>query len=110
MMIGKWISGPGPDDLKQCFHSASANGTGTNYMCYSNTQLDSIIHSIRYEIDEEKRKKLYDKAQEIIHEDVPMIFLYIPTNKIAISKQFENAYPSLIQPGYWAQGFKNITQ
>ena len=57
------------------------------------------------ELDEEKRAMMYKRFQEILHEEVPMIFLWAPTERIAISKKFDNAYPSAVRPGYWEQGF-----
>ena len=106
MMIGKWIGGPGPDDLKQTFHSSSATGEGSNYCSFSNPQADALMDSIRYEIDEVKRNKMYDQVQEILHDEAPMIFLYSPAERIAISKKFDNAYPSVTRPGYWVEGFQ----
>ena len=106
MMVGKLLSGPAPDDLKQNFHSTSATGEGANYANFTNEKADLLIDSIRVEIDEEKRNGMYLRAQEILHEEVPMIFLYAPTERIAISKKFDNAYASVMRPGFWAQGFK----
>ena len=104
--IGKWISGPAPDELKSTFHSSSATGEGSNFSNYSNPEADAIMDSIRVEIDENKRYPLYHRLQELFHDDVPMIFLYSPTEHIAIHKKFENAYPSVARPGYWAPGFQ----
>lgn len=106
IMVGKWLSGPAPDDMKQNFHSTSATGEGTNFANFSNTNADLLIDSIRVEIDEEKRNGMYMRFQEILHEEVPMIFLYAPSERIAISKKFNNAYPSVLRPGFWAQGFR----
>jgi ABC-type transport system substrate-binding protein len=104
--VGKWIGGPGPDDLIQTFHSSSATGEGSNYNNFSDARADALMDSIRYEIDEGKRNKLYLKLQEIMHEEAAADFLYAPTEKMAISKKFDNAYPSVIRPGCWVEGFK----
>ena len=104
--IRKWIGGPTPDDLKQTFHSTAATGQGSNYCNFSNAEADSLCDAIRTEIDEEKRNKLYLRFQEILHEEVPMIFLYSPTERIAISKKFDNAYPSVMRPAFWVEGFQ----
>jgi peptide/nickel transport system substrate-binding protein len=104
--IGKWISGPAPDELKSTFHSTSASGEGSNFSNYSNVEADALMDSIRTEIDENKREPMYHRLQEIFHDEVPMIFLYAPTEHIAISKKFDNAYPSVARPGYWVPGFQ----
>lgn len=106
LQIGKWVSSPYPDDLKQSFHSESAKDGGSNFSNFSNPETDALIDSIRYEIDEEKRNVMYMRAQEILHKELPMIFLYAPTEHIAISKKFDNAYPSVIRPGYYPPAFK----
>ena len=106
LTISKWIFGPGDDDLKQTFNSEAASNGGSNYSNFSNALADALMDSIRTEINENKRNRMYLQLQEIFHEEVPMIFLYAPTEHIAISKKFENAYPSVIHPGYWLQGFK----
>jgi peptide/nickel transport system substrate-binding protein len=105
LMIGKWVGGAGEDDLKQMFHSASAAANGANYMSYSNTQLDSIVEVMQYEMNADKRQRLYYRAQEIIYADVPVLFLYNSVNRMAIDKKIINACPSTLAPGYWAQGF-----
>ena len=109
LSIVLWVGGPTPDDYKQNYHSASATGEGSNYYNFSNAEADSLIIAIRSEIEEEKRSEMYKRLQEIFHEEVPMIYLWAPTERIAISKKFDNAYPSTMRPGYWAPGFKMKT-
>ena len=106
MMIGKWISGPSPDDFKATFHTDGATGDGSNYDNFSNREADSLMVAIRKELDEDKRAAMYKRLQEIFHDEVAMIFLYAPAESIAISKRFENADASVVRPGYWAQSFK----
>jgi peptide/nickel transport system substrate-binding protein len=106
VMYFRSTSGPPPDDLKQMFYTERTNGDGSNFCNFSNTETDVLIDSIRVEIDEVKRNKMYLRIQKILHEEVPMIFLFAPTEHIAISKKFENAYPSIIAPGYWLPGFR----
>ncbi|HEY4799853.1 MAG TPA: ABC transporter substrate-binding protein, partial [Bacteroidia bacterium] len=106
LMTGMWVGGPGPDDFKQIFHTRSEQEESANYYNFSNAEADSIITSVRTELNEGKRSALYKRFQEILHEEVPMVFLWTPTERIAVSKKFENAYPSDIRPGYWVQGFK----
>ncbi len=47
-----------------------------NYYFYSNSELDSILDSILYEFDLTKANDLYNKAYEIIKEDLPVIPLF----------------------------------
>lgn len=57
-------------------------------------QLDRIIDEASLKITFEDRKKLYDKYQQIIYDEKPIIYLYSPIRVTAIRKKFGNIYPS----------------
>lgn len=105
MYVGAWISTPIPTDHKQIFHTESYNG-GSNYVGFGNDETDSLINLIRVTLDPEKRKQLHWRFQEILHEQVPYVFLYYPQERIAIHKRFTNAEPSVMRPGYREAAFK----
>lgn len=105
MMTLAWVMGPSLDDMKQIWHTDSYNG-GSNTVGFGNEHTDKLIDDIRYELDEEKRNKMYMEIQEIIHEEAPYIFLFTRKNKIAIHKRFDNAKGYLVRPGYVASEFK----
>ena len=94
-----------PFDYKQQWHTSSANG-GSNVFGFGTAQTDSIIDSIRKELDEDKRIKMSRQLQEIIYEEVPCIFLFVEQDRIAISKKFKNADVYSMKPGFWEPGFQ----
>ncbi len=49
----------------------------------------------------DKLKPLYDRFQEIVDRDRPVIYLYNPTTKIAISKNW-SVDATIKRPGYLA--------
>lgn len=102
MFFGAWISTPVPSDHKQIYHSESYNG-GSNYVGFD--KADALIDSIRVTLDENKRAAMNKRFQAILHEEVPYIYLYTPTERIAIHKRFDNAYTSVMRPGYWEASF-----
>ena len=106
MYFGSWIADPVPNDPKQIYHSESARDGGSNYVSYGNPKSDAIIDSIRVELDEEKRATLYKKLQEILYDEVSYIYLFAPTERIAIHNRFSNAYTTVKRPGYWEAGFQ----
>lgn len=57
-------------------------------------QLDKIMDEASLKVKFEDRKKLYDRYQQIIYDEKPIIYLYSPTRVIAIRKKFANIYPS----------------
>lgn len=99
MVTMAWVMGPDLSDMKQIWHTDSYNG-GSNYVGFGNAYTDKLIEDIRYELDEEKRNKMYYEIQEIIHDEAPYIFLFTGKAKLAIHKRFDNAKGYAVRPGY----------
>ncbi len=102
---GAWISAPVLPDFKQIYHSESAVDGGSNYTSFGTPESDAIIDSIRIELNEEKRNRMYKRLQEIIHDEASSIFLYTQTERIAIHKRFLNAEVSVMRPGFYEAAF-----
>ncbi|WP_205174701.1 ABC transporter substrate-binding protein [Bacillus pakistanensis] len=64
-----------------------------NYTYYSNDELHKLLIEAQSEVDEEKRKELYKKAQEIIHADAPWVPLAHSTPLLAGKENIKNFYP-----------------
>jgi peptide/nickel transport system substrate-binding protein len=82
LMVG-WepTVGMDPDYTARC-HSKqipAKYGTGSNYVQYENPELDKLMEEGVLISDMEKRKAVYQKIQDILHEDVPFapIFAYM---------------------------------
>ncbi len=100
-----WVKEPRPDDEKQIFHTSSANG-GSNYMSFGNAKTDALLEQIRSEMDVTKRNELYKQWQQIEHDEVPYIFLYVQNFRNCVHKRFENTGAGPVYPGAWFAGFK----
>lgn len=96
---------PVPDDFKQLWHTSSNTPSGTNRVQFGNAETDALIDAIRVELDEDKRNAMYRQFQEIVYDEQPMIFLFVPQNRILISKRFDTEVFS-ISPGYQIRDFK----
>jgi peptide/nickel transport system substrate-binding protein len=57
-------------------------------------ELDEIFERGALELDFEKRKPIYDRYQEIIYEQNPIIYLYSPIRIVAVRKKIKNIFPS----------------
>lgn len=57
-------------------------------------ELNDIYEKGALELDFNKRKTLYDRYQEIIYEEKPIIYLYSPLQITAIRKKFANIFPT----------------
>lgn len=51
---------------------------GTNIMSYRNKEVDELLEAAGREMDPARRKELYGKFQEIVTDEVPVVFLYVP--------------------------------
>jgi len=100
-----WVKQPRPDDEKQIFHTSSSNG-GSNYMSFGNAQTDALIEQIRTELDVAKRNALYKQWQQITHEAVPYVFLYVQNFRNCVHQRFENVKAGPVYPGVWFAAFK----
>ena len=63
-------------DIYNVWHSSRAVDGGLNFIRYINPELDELIVRGRHLVRQEERKPIYDRIQEILHEDTPYCFLY----------------------------------
>lgn len=96
---------PGLNDLYQNFHSKSVAPAGDNRSRIALPQLDSLITAIRGTSNEAERNKYYLQAQQILHDEVPEVYLYAPKQRYIGSKRFEHVFSSN-RPGFYENLFK----
>lgn len=65
-------------DIYSVWHSSQVAPNGLNHTSYKNEELDRLLEEGRTTLDQTERKKIYDRVQEILHEDQPYTFLYVP--------------------------------
>ena len=81
-------------DPYQIWSSTQAE-RGSNFIGFKNEEADKLIEEARTEFDRGKRKELYRKFAEIVHEEQPYTFLFCRKSTVAVNKRFENVivYP-----------------
>ena len=91
-----WAMSVTPPDAYQVWHSSQAVPGGSNHVYYRNEEVDRILEEYRVEFDAERRKRLYDRFQEILHEDQPYTFLFMQKAITAWDRRFHGVrwYPS----------------
>ena len=77
VMLG-WGGGSIEWDPKQIWHSDSAKKQGSNFISYSNAEVDALIDEARFITNPEKRKKKLQRVYEVIANDYPYAFLFTP--------------------------------
>ena len=84
-----------PPDNYQIWHSSQSAGRGSNHIGFANAEVDKILEDYRREFDPQKRIPLYQRYQEILHEEQPYTFLWMSRVARAYSRRFQgvNWYP-----------------
>jgi peptide/nickel transport system substrate-binding protein len=80
------------EDPYQIWHSSSALNRGSNHVSFINAEVDSICEAGRTEFDVEKRKKMFLRLQEILHDEQPYTFMFTNLTGIAYDKRFKGVY------------------
>jgi peptide/nickel transport system substrate-binding protein len=93
-------SSPLMSDPYQLWHSSSAANRGSNFVSFKNPEADRLLEQARVEFDLDKRRQLYWRWQEIIHDEQPYTFLFYPEDSAAYSKRFHNVTWLPPRPGY----------
>ncbi len=82
------------------FSTSSSNRSGIH-----NAKVDSVITEIRTADSAAQRDSGYYALQEILYEEQPAIYLYVPMDRIIISKRFKTISSSR-KPGYFENLFE----
>jgi peptide/nickel transport system substrate-binding protein len=94
-----WSIGLDPDQY-DIWHSSKTREKELNFISYSNPEVDALLEKGRRTFDIVERKKAYFRIQEILAEEVPYIFLYVPDATIIVSARFRGIKPSPIGISY----------
>jgi len=69
---------PMDPDLYDVWHSSKTGPSELNFVTYKSEEVDALLEKGRGTFDRAERKRCYDRIQEILAEDQPYIFLYVP--------------------------------
>ena len=69
---------PMDPDLHDVWHSSKTGPSELNFVSYRNAEVDDLLEKGRGTFDLAERKRCYDRIQEILAEDQPYLFLYVP--------------------------------
>ncbi len=69
---------PMEPDLYDVWNSGQTKPEELNFISYANPEVDSLIDVARFSLDRTVRKKAYDRIQELLHQDAPYVFLFVP--------------------------------
>jgi peptide/nickel transport system substrate-binding protein len=87
-------------DAYDVWHSSKTSAEELNFVSYKNPDADEMLEKGRSTFDQTERKKYYDRFQEILAEDQPYTFLYVPEELIIISNRIRGIEPAPIGIGH----------
>ncbi len=88
-----WTIGQDPD-LYDIWHSSKTGPKELNFIGYKNPEVDRLLEEGRSTFNMEKRRKCYYRIQEILAEDQPYTFLYVPDALPVVSARFHGIEPA----------------
>ena len=98
VMLG-WTTSPDPD-MFDVWHSSKTNPGELNFVGYKNAEVDRLLVEGRSTFDIEKRKKAYFRIQEIMADEQPYTFLYVPDALPVVSSRIRGVKAAPIGIGY----------
>jgi peptide/nickel transport system substrate-binding protein len=87
-------------DAYDVWHSSKTAPEELNFISYRNPEVDEMLEKGRSTFNQQERKKYYDRFQEILAEDQPYTFLYVPDELIIINNRFRGIEPAPIGLDY----------
>jgi len=90
-----WSIGLDPDQY-DIWHSSKTKQKEFNFVSYGNSEVDELLEKGRRTFNIEERKKAYFRIQEILAEELPYIFLYVPDATPIVHSRFKGIKPSPI--------------
>jgi peptide/nickel transport system substrate-binding protein len=97
-----------PDEPYSRYHSDNAVLGGTNQTLFKNDKADELIDVIRNNSDEDILRPSYASLQELLYEEQPRIYLYVPLERIALSAEIDGI-TSIKRPGYFVNTMHSAT-
>jgi peptide/nickel transport system substrate-binding protein len=88
-----WGLGLDPDQY-DIWHSGKTGPDELNHISYKNPKVDALLEAGRRTFDEAKRKVIYGEFQEIMAEEQPVIFLYVPEALPVVSSRVRGIEPA----------------
>ena len=83
-------------DAYPLWHSSSAKLGGFNLVSYKNETVDKLIEKGMNTINRDELGTIYKEIFQIISDDLPYLFLYIPDGITAVNKRTKNIEPAFV--------------
>ncbi len=92
-------------NVEYFFHTNGIDA-GYNWGAYSNPEMDRLIEEANAQIDVLAGKPLYDRLQELLHEELPMIFLYEQQRLTGVNNNLKGVEPNQVTTFYHMKNWR----
>lgn len=86
---------PQDPDIYSIWHSSGARDGGLNITRYINREVDTLLEKARATPNQDARAALYHRFQEVLAEEQPYCFLFVPYALPVIQRRFTGIKPAL---------------
>jgi len=76
-------------DMYDIWHSSKTREGEFNFVGYSNEEVDRLLLEGRRVFNQEERRNIYNRIHEILYEDQPYLFLFVPDALPVLHKRFK---------------------
>jgi peptide/nickel transport system substrate-binding protein len=80
-----------PSDIMMPAVHGGGRGNSAGYL---NPEVDKLLDQAETETDSAKRRTIYLQVQQIVHDDAPWVFLWLPQDVYGVSKRLQGFLPS----------------
>jgi ABC-type transport system substrate-binding protein len=106
-LMGSWTQSALYEDPVQLWHTSQWANFGANFCGFGNATTDSLIAGVNAQLDDKMYVKKVAELQQIIHDEIPYIFLFTPKARVAIHRRFEaEIYPE--KPQFAVNAFRLV--
>ena len=88
-----WSVSLDPDSYN-IWHSSKTKPGELNFVNFQNAEVDDLLEKGRRTYDQAERKRIYDRLQEILAEEQPYTWLYVPDALPVVAKRFRGIEPA----------------
>ncbi|MBN2331766.1 MAG: peptide-binding protein [Deltaproteobacteria bacterium] len=88
-----WTTGQDPD-IYDIWHSSKTDAKELNFISFTNPEVDLLLEKGRHTFDQQERQQYYARFQEILAEEQPYTFLYVPESLPIIASRFHGVEPA----------------
>ncbi len=92
-IIMGWTIPPDPDAFN-VWHSSKTGAGQLNFINYKNDEVDELLERGRRTLDQQERKTYYRRFQEILAEEQPYVFLFVPDALPVVAARFRGIEPA----------------